>query len=295
MSPFARKEVLAMGSGRVGVLGAACALLALVAGGCGESVQRAPAESATGPAAPPAAVEPAAAIEPRVDEEAVATFRRAAEFVRAQESFSVRIDSSFQAVQEGGEKLDFAASRTVLVRRPDRFRIDVTPGAGSSRVVQFDGKLLTVLDVGENAYAQVERVGDNDSTLRFLRGVLATPVPLAELLGNDPGGAIGSALESGYRVREERVDGVPCDHLFLRRADVDAQLWIAQGDAPLLRKVVIVYRTEPGSPEFRATLSEWQLGVEAPEQRFAFVAPAGAARIPFAVPPKPQSSEEAQP
>ncbi|HEU4428764.1 MAG TPA: DUF2092 domain-containing protein [Myxococcota bacterium] len=267
-------------------LGVAClAVLACGGGQEPEDPQTPPAEEQ----APPAAQQPAAA--EVVDEEALAVLRHMTELLRGQQSFSFTADMSHEALQETGERLEFGATRRYLVKRPNRVRVETTPRDAGPRLFQFDGKLLTLLDVEQKAYAQVEREGDLDATIDFLQDALATPLPLAELLRSEPGKALEEGWTTAYRVGVEQLGGVTTDHLFLRNADVDAQLWIAQGDAPTPQLVTITYRNDDGAPRFRAELTDWKLAAPAPDSAFAFQAPAGAERIQFAVPPKPAATE----
>ncbi len=46
--------------------------------------------------------------------------------IREAPSLSVVVDVSFDALQANGQKLEFAETRQIFARRPDRLRIDVT-------------------------------------------------------------------------------------------------------------------------------------------------------------------------
>ena len=74
------------------------------------------------------------------------------------------------------------------------------------------------------------------------------------------------------------IDGTRTDHYAFREAEVDWQIWIAQGDSPVPRKIVITDRTDPSSPQYTATLS-WNFRPAFDAQTFAFQAPAGALPI----------------
>jgi hypothetical protein len=75
---------------------------------------------------------------------------------------------------------------------------------------------------------------------------------------------------------------VPCDHLAARTPQgVDFQVWIAQGDQPVPRRIVITYRGETGQPQFWADLSDWNLAPDVSDSLFAFTPPNGAERIQF--------------
>ena len=62
---------------------------------------------------------------------------------------------------------------------------------------------------------------------------------------------------------------------------VDFQVWVAQGEQPLPRRIVISYKDEAGQPQFWADLSDWNLSPEISDALFTFTPPAGANRIQF--------------
>ena len=265
----------------------------LLALACGGADERTPAVAAGGVTVVAAPTADSAAEEDGVDEEVVAIVRAALAFLQAQSSLSVTLDGSYDTLQESGEKLEFGATRQLVLRRPDRLRIEAEPREGGRRIVQFDGRDLTVYEPEAKAYAQLGRVGDLDSTIDFLRTDLSIPLPLAELFRNEPSGVLES-LVSADRVGTETVDGKPCEHVFLRNADVDVQLWLAKGEQPVPLRVVLLYRNDEGQPAYRGQLSDWKFGVDAADALFAFQPPPDAERILFAVEPVVAQTENPQ-
>jgi hypothetical protein len=71
------------------------------------------------------------------------------------------------------------------------------------------------------------------------------------------------------------IAGKPADHLAVRTADTDFQIWLAQGEQPLPLRVVITYKKEVGQPQFRANLSDWNLAPKIDEAALAFSPPQG--------------------
>jgi hypothetical protein len=59
------------------------------------------------------------------------------------------------------------------------------------------------------------------------------------------------------------------------------QLWIAQGDEPLLQRMLITYKRAEGQPQFRAQFKEWNLSPEVSDATFAFSPAEGAVKIAF--------------
>ena len=77
------------------------------------------------------------------------------------------------------------------------------------------------------------------------------------------------------------IDGVPCDHVAMHGSREDVQLWIARGDKPLLKRMVITYTRAEGKPQFSAQLSKWDLSPSARDSVFAFTPSKDAAKIAF--------------
>jgi hypothetical protein len=238
---------------------------------------------------------PAAETATPIDPEALAIARRAGDFLREAKRFSFSADSGYEVVQQDGSKLEFGASRRYTVQRPDRVRVETELREGGRRLTVFDGKSFVMADLDENAYARADLKNgrDIDFMIDLVRDRLDTPLPLAELLRNNPRQAIEDALESADVVGTERLRGVDCDHLALRNPDADVQLWIAQGERPRLRRVVITYRNLPGQPSFWADLEDWSLSPELAASTFTFTPPAGAERVRLDVRPAPAAAEEA--
>ena len=102
--------------------------------------------------------------------------------------------------------------------------------------------------------------------------------PFTEFRWSEPGGGRADDIQEALYVGPALIDGTPTDHYAFREAEVDWQIWIAQGDAPVPRKIVITDRTDPSSPQYTATLS-WNFRPAFDAQTFAFQAPAGALPI----------------
>ena len=83
-----------------------------------------------------------------------------------------------------------------------------------------------------------------------------------------------------YLTDKARVAGTDCHHLVIRGAESDVQLWIQEGEQPLLRKIIITSKWEGGSPRFVANL-KWNLSPDFDSQAFRFKAPDGAVNIGF--------------
>jgi len=240
-------------------------------------VGTAPAAEKKGASAPATA-----AIENDRDPKAMQILMRMASFLAKAPSLRVTVLSSYDAIQEDGEFIEFGDRRRFELQRPDRLRVEVERSDGDRGGLIFDGKAITAYRPADNLYAVVEKPGTADAVMLYVVKNLQIPVPLARMFTTTFPQQMETLVKSIAYVETNRLFDVPTAHLAVRGDEVDFQIWIAQGDAPLPRRVIITYKNAPGEPQFRAMLNDWSLApVDA--GRFAFAVPAGAEKVPFIV------------
>jgi hypothetical protein len=216
------------------------------------------------------------------EQNALAILKNMSEYLAKAERFSVSIRDGYDAVQQSGQKVEFGEVRKVTVSRPDRLRIEVERSDGEKGLVVFDGKDLTVYTADKNVYATVSRQGTLDQAIKYALDDLKIRVPLAMMLLSTLPSELDKLVVSAEYVETTTITDVPCDHLAVRTAKgVDFQVWVAQGNEPLPRRIVITYKDEAGQPQFWADLSNWNLVPEVSDALFTFTPPAGANRIQF--------------
>jgi hypothetical protein len=217
----------------------------------------------------------------KLDEQAMAILKRMADFLAQAKRFSVLVDMGFDVVQDSGEKLEFGETRKVVISRPDHARIDIAKRDGATSGFIFDGQEITVFNTRENVYATAAKPGTLDEAIDYFINDLDMRLPLAELFSSKLAETLPAKVRAAYYVEPASIAGVPCDHLAFRGDQADIQLWIAQGDQPLPRRLVITYKHAAGQPQFWAQFSEWNFSPDIPDSLFAFTPPEGAAKIAF--------------
>jgi hypothetical protein len=220
--------------------------------------------------------------------QARAILRESLELIAGAERLGFRLNSGFDVVQASGHKLEFGAESTVTLRRPDRVRIDKRRRDGHEVQFTFDGESGTLYSPDQKVYATTVLGETVDEALDRLITRIGVPVPLSELLQSDVTSVVEERIESALYVGTSTLDGVVCEHIAFGSPEVDMQMWIERGDRPFLRRVVLTYDLEEGSPQFRADLSDWTLTPSVPDSLFAFDEPEGAQKVNFvqvAVPP----------
>ncbi len=224
---------------------------------------------------------PSAADEGSVDAKAMKSIEGMSDFLSSAKQFGVTLDVAYDIVQDWGQKLEFGETRVVTVRRPDRLRVDTTDRDGSKSGVVFNGKEIAAFNVNDKVYATTPQPGTLDESIAHFVNVLGMRFPMAAILqGHVAKDAKGWAREIRY-VGVDTIAGVPCDHVALHGNWEDVQLWIAQGDRPLLQRIVITYTRAEGKPQFSAQLRDWNVSPDVSDAVFAFTPQAGATKISF--------------
>ncbi|WP_353860244.1 DUF2092 domain-containing protein [Azospirillum formosense] len=232
---------------------------------------------------PPHAVEQDEPEDPPFDDEAMTALTRMADTLAQAQRFTVTIRASYDVVQDTGEKITFGERRALILNRPDGLRVEAQESDGKRSLVTFDGKAISVLDVDENVYAQIERAGTIDDAVRYLVQDLRVRLPLALLLVSTLPDELEQRLQTLDYVERDTLTAVPTDHLAGRTEDVDFQIWIATEGPPLPQRVTITYKGDEGEPQYRADFSEWNLDPDVQPAQLAFHPPDGAERIPVMI------------
>lgn len=237
---------------------------------------------------PARAADPTPVPEPSAQDQAArALVLGMAEFMARAPAMSVTMRSGYDAIQADGQRIEFGERRRILMQRPDKLRADVERSDGERGTVVFDGRWITVFNARENVYARVEKAGSLDQALVYMVRDLRATLPLARMFTTGFPVDLDKRATSVAFVEECSLFDVPTDHVAVRSAEVDLQLWIARGPEPLPRRVVVTYKNAPGEPQFRADLYDWSVPAKQDAATFAFVPPPGAEQIMYLAPRPP--------
>jgi hypothetical protein len=91
----------------------------------------------------------------------MAILKRMADFLSQTQRFSVTVDIGFDVVQDSGQKIEFGETRKIVIRRPDRARIDITKGDGATSGFIFDGQQEDRQSYGDQARNQRQDFADD--------------------------------------------------------------------------------------------------------------------------------------
>lgn len=199
--------------------------------------------------------------------------------------YNVTINSRYEAIQTGGENIEFAEKRQVHLQRPSQLRIDMTRSDGDNGMILFDGQTITVYKAKEQVYSQAPVAGTVDNAVMYVLKDLQLTVPLARMLVTTLPDDLDIRLTTLTYVEKNVLLDVPVHHIAGRSPEVDIQLWITASEPVVPRRVVITYKNEPGQPQFRADLENWDFKPLAGDVNpFAWTVPAGTEKVVMLAP-----------
>ena len=162
------------------------------------------------------------------------------------------------------------------LKRPNKLHISVT-GDLKSKEYYIDNSSFTVYDALTNYYGKLEVPQGVDKALDFLFEKYDVKSPLANLLYRDLDRRIPPKTKGIYFGVSD-VDDVPCHHIGFYSATHEFQVWIEEGKRPLIRKFIIVDKTEPYLPR-SGTVLKWKLNPQLGDAVFTFQPPEGSVEI----------------
>ena len=225
------------------------------------------------------AASPTAALAP-IAPLAAKLLTKACQAVASPKAFTFHAEILFDQVLPHDVKVQFAGAMDFALQRPDKLAVDYKSDLGS-KVLWYQNETLTILDASHGVYSTISVPNSIDGMLEQIARKQGLTIPLSDLAFSDPCRNLRKEIIFGAYIGVNDVNGVDCDHLAFSSNTQDYQLWLSRSGKPIPLKVVINYRTEPGSPEYIATLSDWEFPAEIPSTRFQAAIPKGVKRIEF--------------
>lgn len=217
---------------------------------------------------------------PSIEPGAIEALHRMGAHLRTLERFRVSADASRDEVLDDGQKVQISGTVSYIVHRPNRLRAEIKTDR-KQRELTYDGKSLTVYAPRMRYYATVPAPPTIAALFDSADKRFGIDFPLADLfLWGSPGDGT-DALTAARLIGPAFVNGVDADHYAFRQKDVDWQLWIARGDAPLPLRVVITTTSEPSQPQYSTTLT-WDVTTPVDDSVFTFVPPPNSMRLSMA-------------
>lgn len=162
------------------------------------------------------------------------------------------------------------------LQRPDKLRTHIV-GDLKNRSTYLMNDTFTMIDNDQNFYGQVEVPKTIDSALDYLFENFNIKSPLANLLYTDLDKRL-APKHKGYYFGTTQIDGKVCHHIGFTNEKKEFQVWIETSQTPLIRKFVIIDKSDKFKPR-STTILRWDTQPHFDENHFLFKAPDGAEKI----------------
>jgi hypothetical protein len=210
--------------------------------------------------------------------DAKSVLKAMSDYMSSQKTIEITFDSDIEVITPQLEKIQFTNSGEMLLSRPDKLRAHRV-GGYADVALYFDGKTVSVFGKHINGYAQFDAPGTVDHLIETLRLGHGVALPGADLLLSNAYDVLVAGVKESKHIGRGVIDGLECEHLAFRNFDTDWQLWVEVGEKPIPRKLVITSKTLNNAPQYTLRVKVWKTGVEAAPDAFAFVPPAGTAKL----------------
>jgi hypothetical protein len=178
-----------------------------------------------------------------------------------------------------GRFLHIAHTMKVLVRRPDRLRVDIDGDDGATQVF-YDGKTLVLYGQAKKEYVSIPVPDTIGAMIKEAETRVGFDFPLEDFLSSTPDKSLLSGVTEDKIVNEVTIDGTPANHLTLfQPPGLELELWLAKTAQSLPERLFITYRSVPGQPNFIAEFSDWNFSVTPADADFTFQPPEGAKQV----------------
>ncbi|MHC4952955.1 MAG: DUF2092 domain-containing protein [Planctomycetota bacterium] len=257
-------------------------VVALLAAGAAWAACGSPTSQTGKPGAAAGRAEAGPADPPRIDPRAAKALRRMSDTLGGSGAFRFSVEAHWDDVLPSGLKLRRSGGLSYTIQRPQGLRVEFT-GANDDRLLVYDGSSTTLYDRTHKFYAIRSAPGSVEETLDMLAKEADLQVPLAGFLFSNPYKALLEKVTSATLVGPGTVGGVDAEHIVLSQAGLDWQLWVAKGEPALPLRIVLTYLRVDGTPQYTATLTDWDVAAATKPTDFKVQIPGDAEQIEFTI------------
>jgi hypothetical protein len=219
---------------------------------------------------------------PKVDKQADKILKSMSDYLTAMQQFSYKSNGVFEVVDNNNKKSKQNYSAEVFVKRPNKLRVNVKNDKRDASVF-YDGSKFSVLGKNANMYAEADAPSTLDAALDSAREKFLLDPPGSDILYTNPYKGLMEEVTHGQLLDEAMVNGKACNHLAFKSKEVDWEVWVQKGSAPLPLRYKIISKNEPERPEFTVDFTDWKQGTgpDFADQQFVLAPPANSKKIPF--------------
>ncbi len=205
--------------------------------------------------------------------------KRMSDEIAGLQSYIINGDAYSDARLDGGLIIEHASQATLRVRKPDLVRI-TNRTSEDTKDLFFDSSVLTVYTQSRNFYGQTEIPGDAKDALDYAVNDMGIDLPMLDFVSGKVAETLLANATDVMYLGTSLIRGSVYEHIVIRTADIDVQLWIATEGPPLPGKMSLSAKWDGGSPR-TVVFMDWNTTPDFPKHALQFVPPEGAIKIKF--------------
>jgi len=225
-----------------------------------------------------AAGAPASGGSAAIDPKAVEVMQKMGSYMANLQKYKVHADRIVEVILPNDQRLHSDRAVDLFVQKPDRLRANVT-SAKRELEFFFDGKTFTLYTPRTKYYGSVAAKPTIAEMIEYVGSEHDIDFPLVDVLYHSD--VLLKEVVSGKHIGMSLIRGVKCHHLAFRQKDIDWQVWIEEGDKPLMRRMIINDKTQKGEPLSVTNLSDWDVTPTFEANLFTFTPPQDVQKIKF--------------
>lgn len=213
------------------------------------------------------------------DPQALAVLPSLGKYLHGLAHFALSAESETDQTLDTDQVVEFHHRTDVLVVQPDKLYISVQQPT-AARQFFYDGKQFALYDGQYGYYTNGSAPATIDALLDDIAARYGIELPLSDLFrwGSTTADEVG--ISEALVIGDEQLGGYTCTHYAYRQPDVDWQLWVRKGPAPLPCRLVISRRDVPERPRHSVNF-DWDVASVPAPGAFTFVPPANARQVPL--------------
>ncbi len=193
------------------------------------------------------------------------------------EHFAISGDAYSDARLDAGLIIEHAAQATMQVSKPDSVKI-TNLTEEDLKELYFTANQLTIYTQSKNFFGQVEFPEGTTNGLSYAVDELGIDAPMIDFVaGNVAERLLTTATEVLY-IGRSLIRNSEYEHVVIRTAEIDIQLWIAAEGPPLPGKMALSAKWDGGAPR-TVVFMNWDTTPTFADDLFDFEPPDGVVEI----------------
>lgn len=204
--------------------------------------------------------------------------RQMSSYLSGAKEFSFSAFVAYDTLSETSQIIQYGGVVEVFVRRPGSLFAEFDGDERHTRIFVSDSN-LNMIDMRKQLYSVTPTLPHIDDALDAIFEKYGITLPISDFVYSNPYKILLENVQKGTFIGTHKIDGISAHHLAFSQEIIDWQLWIKDGPMPVPLKLVIDYKTAPGTPRYTARFSEWDFSPYISKQFFDFHPPSGASEI----------------